>query len=478
MGRAGRRAVGLGLLALSCLQAASVYAQATPTEGDRLAKLEAELAAQRELIEAQQAAIAKLEGSAPASEEDSEAALMAELRGGGGEGHGDEAAIARQDPLSLYGFLDVGLQRMFIPEELLIGGVVPTRESTFVLGNLNLYLDARPTDDWRALSEIRFTNLPHGAETSFRIPGASEYERTDRFTVNVTSPDGRDDVLLGSIIIERAWVEWHGEPLLRVRAGTWLTPFGIWNVDHGTPVLISLLQPDFQIQRRFPPKQTGLQFSGEASSGDWTLGYHATISNGRPTGLLDPTDDKAVGGRVHATHFGEMTTKIGMSGYWGPVHDFIKELRGGSFARMTTVDGSEWVLGADLSIDIDRLRVRTEAVISRIDFEDGKHAPADFAAPGATVPNHYYEDAYVTVAYQLPVWNLEPLWYTEIAHRPATLGDTSFILGPGLNVNFSAAVQLKSMVAVIILTDLVGEDTSPDGENKFVIATSRLVLAF
>lgn len=34
------------------------------------------------------------------------------------------------------------------------------------------------------------------------------------------------------------------------------------------------------------------------------------------------------------------------------------------------------------------------------------------------------------------------------------------------------------MVALIILDDFVGEDTSPPRENKFVSATSRLVLAF
>jgi len=463
-----------------------VRAQQHVTGGD-----EASAGAPAEAAEASAPTDAGAEASAPtgaeaeattAGTDDSDAqaaALMAELQSD--DGDDDEAAsIARQDPLQLYGYLDVGVGRLFIPEDLLIGGVVPTRETSFVLGNINLYLDARPVDDWRALAEIRFTNLPHGEETSFRIPGAAEYERTDSTTTNVTSPDGRDKVLLGNTIIERAWIQWEGEPLARVRAGTWLTPFGIWNVDHGTPVLISLLQPDFQLQRKFPPRQTGVQIIGEAASGDWTLGYHATLSNGRQSALLDATDDKAIGGRVHATHLGDMTTKVGASGYYGQVHDYIKELDpiSGTIERQTTVDGREWVLGVDLSLDIDRLRLRTEAIISHVGFEDGKHAPASFSAPGSTVPNHFYENAYVTVAYQLPLWNLEPLWYTEIAHRPADLGDTSLILGPGLNVNFSPAVQLKNMIALIVLTDLVGDDTSPTGENKFVTASSRLVLAF
>jgi hypothetical protein len=144
--------------------------------------------------------------------------------------------------------------------------------------------------------------------------------------------------------------------------------------------------------------------------------------------------------------------------------------------RRTTVQGKEWVLGTDLSLDIEALRIRAELVLAHIEFDEGKREPVRFAAPGTFTPDHYYTDAYITAAYKLG--SLEPLLYAEITHRPASLGDTSIIAGPGVNLYFSPTVQLKTMVAVIILEDFVGEDTSPARENKFVSAISRLVLAF
>jgi hypothetical protein len=82
-----------------------------------------------------------------------------------------------------------------------------TRANTFLLGNVNVFFDAQPHEEWRGLLEARFTNLPHGEELSFASP-AGPYERVDTESSDYTSGTARNNVVLGSTIIERAWAEW------------------------------------------------------------------------------------------------------------------------------------------------------------------------------------------------------------------------------------------------------------------------------
>ncbi len=149
-----------------------------------------------------------------------------------------------------------------------------------MIGNLNLYFDAQPIKDWRALVEIRFTNAPQGLVTNYGGL-AGTYERVgtrqnDPHAAQLNAPMWR-----GSTVIERAWIEWNRLQLLKVRVGNWFTPFGIWNEDHGTPTLISPALPQFMLQGWMPVRQTGVMAHGNTFSGDGELGYAATFSNGR-----------------------------------------------------------------------------------------------------------------------------------------------------------------------------------------------------
>ena len=97
--------------------------------------------------------------------------------------------------------------------------VIESTSSTFVLGNVNLYLDARPNDRWRALTEIRFTGYPHGEFTPTQ-PGRA-FQRTNNQIFDVNSASGGfAQTRWGAIILERAQIEYSWADWLRVRGGS------------------------------------------------------------------------------------------------------------------------------------------------------------------------------------------------------------------------------------------------------------------
>jgi hypothetical protein len=439
-------------------------APAPPAESS----IEEQLRAMKAQIDAQAAEIAQLRAASD------EHAVEAELAAIGGEGDVEE--FARPDTLSIYGYLDVGLVRLFARKDNNIRGFSTTEASTFLLGNVNFYFDVSPATDWRGLTEIRFTNLPHGDDVP-GVQGLLPYERIDTTANNQTSPDGRDKVLLGSIIIERAWIQWQRYPQLNVRVGQWLTPFGIWNVDHGTPVLITLLQPDFQISQQFPSRQTGLLFEGAVPIDAWTLRYDAYISNGRTKSLFDYTDDKALGARLVLAKLGGDMIGFGTSFYYGTSQDQQKNIVDFSplrIERENKVELTEVAAGVDFALDLGPLRLRSEGVMRHVEYEEGKFAPPENDQPNAFEPSHYYWEGYLLGGYRLPWLGLEPTMWLELIYSPSPSGNLAATIGPGLNVHFDPSVQLKNVVGYVRFMD------RPDGSRDVYMwtAQTRLVLAF
>jgi hypothetical protein len=154
-------------------------------------------------------------------------------------------------------------------------------------------------------------------------------------------------------------------------AGYFFTPFGIWNVDHGTPTLISLLLPSFQADQFLPNHQLGVQLYGSVYTTGWELGYHAYVANNRTPSQVDFDDGKTFGGRVFLSSTGSaVKTKIGASGYYGHFIDVARRIASVDpyvVATDETVRNRQWAVGADLSIDAGPLRIRTEGLVRRIE---------------------------------------------------------------------------------------------------------------
>ena len=358
----------------------------------------------------------------------------------------EREAVEREQLLRVYGFADFGVMRDIAPKDAQMASQF-TMPLTFYLGRLNLYYDAHPDPDFRFLAETRLSLYPNGTPAGVdRSTGI--VQRTSTQVSDVSSPNSTTTVSWGSIIIERAVLDWTRYPMLSVRAGLFLTPFGIYNVDHGSPTLISSTQPSYIGQRWIPEQQLGLQIFGSYPIAPWELGYAITVSNGRTDGILDAGDSKAYGGRLFARRQGELSLTLGGSALYQPYRQ-NKEQFGlaadGSvtFTSMRVVERTMLTLGGDLSIDYRGFRLRSEIVLYREDYTPGKRTLATEDPRGGYEPDKRYVDWYVLAAYR--VWKLEPYVLSDLLELSPTLAnaDKAWATAIGLNVHLRSNVIVK-----------------------------------
>jgi hypothetical protein len=351
---------------------------------------------------------------------------------------------AEENKIRLYGFSEFGFRKAWIDDRSFFNNITEDK-STFLLGSTNVYFDAQPHPAIRSLTEVRFTLYPNG------VPG-TDFRPTQSATVyDLTSASGRNKVQWSGIVLERSVLEWKHSDAFRVMAGYFLTPYGIWNVDHGSPTLISSSLPNFFALEYFPTRLTGIQFLGSVTTGDWELGYRAYITNGRNRVLFDNQNDKLIGGRLYATarsNWGAFT--IGTSGFRG---SFIEKTYKINFEqsnpeatfRVTAdpfIEYQEWGAAADMALDAGPLRMRSEFVFNRTDYTNNLRA----STPSGT---SFYADrsrwnAYYLVAYRLPWLGLEPYFYGEFDRRPDTVADRSIVVSGGLNIILTPSAKIKA----------------------------------
>jgi hypothetical protein len=399
----------------------------------------------------------------------------------------DEDSSSGGEPLRIYGFMDMGVQHSWVKRASLLAHVFQVNNTSFVVGNVNLYFDAQPIKHFRGLAELRFTNAPLGDIATYGGL-AGKFQRKDTFSYDPGGTAVNAPMWAGSVILERAWIEWNEHQALKVRVGNFFTPFGIWNTDHGTPTLISLALPEFIIQRWMPIRQTGIMLYGNAFAGDWELGYAGTLSNGRQEiSNYNFNNSFGLGGRVYARReTGHVNTTFGLSYFTGKTRDNEVDavatsggINGVAFVDKTNWEYTEHVAGADVSVDIDATRIRAEAVVRRMVFDRGQRAAGDpLYAPGSFYPDSWQETAYLLVAHQLPWLGIEPYLFGEAEEEPTVIGDRFISASAGLNVHFNSSIQWKTQVTRTFLSNWLFDSPFDPSLNNITSVYSRLVMAF
>ncbi|HWZ87291.1 MAG TPA: hypothetical protein VNW92_00535 [Polyangiaceae bacterium] len=357
--------------------------------------------------------------AAPSASATSEAAPPAPANDAAfyGANAGDEATSATTYPkLELSGFTDfsfiANVSRRHDAEATL-----SYQYPSFSIGNLNLYLNAALADSWHLLAEVRFLYLPQGT-TNFPQNAGQQVVPYDTGVLDYAD----DNRLLtwGGVQIQRVQIDFTPHPLLSFRFGQWLTPVGIWNVDHGSPTVIGVFRPYIIGQGLFPERQTGIQVSGEWSGETNQVGYFATVSNGRgpSDAYADLDNNKGVGGRLYWNNSAYGSFTLGTSAYKGTYssrnRQYGLQTPAGQAPELVAVNPltqqyREQSLAADLRWDYKGVLVQGEAMQHEVVYTNGYRPMQN----GLIFADYRERGYYVLAGYRLPWLGVMPFVTVE-----------------------------------------------------------------
>ena len=356
-----------------------------------------------------------------------------------------EAEAAPGTPeLKAYGFADFTYARRFDNRN---SNLVGQRLPSFYVGNINLYLDGDLGNHLRALTEVRFTYLPDGSRTTNTAtgePGRVSAAYTDY-------ADYYRSRNVGGVIIERAWVEYAAHPLLTIRAGQWLTPYGIWNVDHVSPVVVGAMRPYIVGNEWLPEHQTGLQLYGTHGIDATSVGYHLTVSNGRgPTDTFEDLDrNKAVGWRLWVKHDSSVGAFVlGTSGYRGRYTDTAQEFNVADleFNYPTVSRYEELGLAADFKWTWGGYLLQGEAIVHDVAYDDRVRPTAfTMGTSRSWQPDERAWGYYAITGYRLPWFGVMPFVGNQYLYVGKGNPMTCWELNGGFNVRPTNRIVLKAV---------------------------------
>ena len=292
-------------------------------------------------------------------------------------------SICAQKNFNMYGFMDVNVGKMFLEENNFFQTMdFITPEPRLLLGNVNLYFDFTPNNKTRALIELAVNSttyddvptlgrdlsvsseaemqlyqaaylgaIQQGADEATAAATASATVEAAQAGLSGANMEYRSGKKYGGIKLERAWFDIKANDQLNFRIGRFLTPAGIWNVDHGSPLILTIGQPNqWNMVPIFPNAQNGVMVHGRTYLGDHDLDYKVYLSSGRDgDNLNNPTTkelaDFGVGGHAGINLDIFSGISIGVSGYTGKIKKtrLMQEYEFASAAevmsRTTSLDG-------------------------------------------------------------------------------------------------------------------------------------------
>jgi hypothetical protein len=318
-----------------------------------------------------------------------------------------QSEAAQEMNLQVYGFLDVQFSKLFIKEDTFYKGYLPDA-STFTLGHWNLFIRKSLSDHFSVLGEVRFLFQPMGEESDWVGFERTEYSRFDTRATDVV-----DNYFFnwGGISIQRAYVQYSLNDYFGLRIGYYLTPFGIWNEEHASPVILFAHRPFLSTSGHLPEAQLGLYLFGKAYLGQRTiLQYGFTVSNGRgPTAeVYDLDENKALGLTLQASYDGAISLNTGTYLYMGDYRDIARSMTLPTigFTETTTIAYAEKAMSLHLQFGWRGLRLQGEYVRRLIEYEDGHRESADHGRGILFTPDHVRSGSYELLAYTLPFENL------------------------------------------------------------------------
>jgi hypothetical protein len=422
---------------------------------------------------AAQPAATEPSASAPLSKE---AAL--ELSNADSFSNEDPVATEQQRRLELYGFADLTYTKLLIPESNPWNRIYSPSDS-FAVGNFNVYLSANLGDNWRALGEVRFLYLPNGATSTDTATG--EVKRTDTTVLDYTG--FAEPIHWGSVRIERLWVEHEFSTLFKLQVGAFLTPYGIWNVDHGSPAIVGIRAPLAVVNELFPKHQTGIQLYGNAFFDPLEVGYHVTLSNGRgPVEYEDFDKDKAIGGRLYLKTDAVGTLTVGASAYRGGYYDrsakYVVTDSASVDQEYTTISKyQEFSFGTDLKWQWKRWLVQGEYIMNDASFETHGRPRVDvLKPPQGFQPDYRRWGAYALVGYRTHFLQTMPYAVVQYVYAPNDPVVPPVLGGQvGLNIRPTPAVVLKLELS---FTHFDGPGSTGLGNHPLRFVATQVAWAF
>jgi len=457
---------------------------AAPTQGDveaRVEELENKLTRQERKIEEQERKISELEEAKEA------------------EFAQDEDEYSSKEMLNVYGFFDIKYIKGIWDEDSPYNLYFPAHGS-FMMTNINLYFASHMADTLDALIELRLSYLPLGAvndnyvteaysETGVSLGSAGEWMRIN---TAVRDPGTSVEFQQGGISIERVHLTWAPRDYFKILVGRYLTPYGIWNIDHGSPVILTVVTPYMQTRELMPLAQTGFQIFGRFFPAPRVfLDYAVTLSNGRGAmdSVMDLDENKGIGLKLKMSYESrKLTAALGGYGFYGKGTEstfhthLILDSEGTmsesadeplTYREEISNQYSELMVSADLLLEFDfGLRLQSEFIFRRFEVESPRafYSRETLFAGASILTDHLFQSSntghgyYILVGWELPFAALRPVKITPYFMWEDTRGYDTFpyvnfkLITAGLNVKPSPFVTLKlEYLAGLPESDVYGE---------------------